>query len=415
MGILRNIFGSRQEEPQAVRREAEVVVENTSVNQSSARVDIFSEDALGITAYLRGLDIIASQVARVPFEYYKRQDGVLASWEASPFHYLLTVQPQEKLSAYEWRYRIAWQMKHDGQAFVFPRYVGADISELVLLTRGSCTYEPYSGLYNVTDFENRVTGVFDESEIIHLRTNTHGMYNGTPIADDACKSLSIAATASNEMHNRLGNGGNVKGIISNETANTSSPIGYKSDNLNNVAASVDRLFRNGRNIGYLPSALRFLQISQTAADMQFMDAVKYYSVDEIARLLGIPGYFLNENTGSNYKSVDEAYNALMQQTIDPILCQIESEFQRKLVGRTMCHKRVFRFDRDAMTTLDYNARARYMQATIAAGVYSINDWRKKLNQPAVDGGDTVLVSTNMASVSGEKIGGEETDKTEENG
>lgn len=417
MGIFSNIFSRRettadtepQKRPEAEPRPSRLAdIVGSIKTDDTSRVDVDGDKALSVTAYLRGLDIIASNVARVPFEYYRRSDGVLSPWETSPFHYLLTVQPQPGLSAYEWRYNIAWQVKHDGHAFVLPRYAADGALEaLTLLSRHSVTYEPYTGTYNVTDFLNGIFGTYAEADIIHLRSNTHAGPNGSPLLSDAAKSLSVAATAANEMHKRVASGGNVKGIISSVPQQQGAAIGnYKTAQVQEVAENIDVRFRYGQNFVGIPGAMSLLQLSQSSADMQFMDAVRYYSVDEVARLLGIPGYFLNENTGSNYKSVDEAHNSLMQQTIDPLLCLIEGEFQRKLVPQSLCHKRQFRFDRDAFFTLDFNGKARYMQQTIAAGVFTINDWRRKLNQPAIDGGDTVFLTTNMAAINSDKLNGQ---------
>jgi phage portal protein BeeE len=113
-----------------------------------------------------------------------------------------------------------------------------------------------------------------------------------------------------------------------------------------------------------------------------------------------------DDTSSNYKSAEMAQAAFRATTLNPILCKIEGEFTRKLVPRSMCCKRKFQFDRKALYACDLDTLANYQQKTIQAGIYSVNDWRKYEDQPAVQGGDKVLVSTNLAPIDSKKLSGE---------
>lgn len=41
------------------------------------------------------------------------------------------------------------------------------------------------------------------------------------------------------------------------------------------------------------------------------------------------------------------------------------------------------------------SRVQYQTQTIAAGIYTVNDWRRAENMPPVEGGDLPLVSANL--------------------
>jgi hypothetical protein len=82
-------------------------------------------------------------------------------------------------------------------------------------------------------------------------------------------------------------------------------------------------------------------------------------------------------------------------TLDPILKRIEAEFTRKLISQSLCCKRVFKFDRKGIYSLDLESLAKYQAMTIASGIYTINDWRRIENQPIVENGDIVYVSANL--------------------
>lgn len=65
---------------------------------------------------------------------------------------------------------------------------------------------------------------------------------------------------------------------------------------------------------------------------------------------------------------------------------------------SLCCKRRFQFDRRGLYACDLDSRIKYQAQTIAAGIYTVNDWRKEENKPAVEGGDTVLVSANLKGI-----------------
>ena len=109
------------------------------------------------------------------------------------------------------------------------------------------------------------------------------------------------------------------------------------------------------------------------------------------------------DTSNNYKSAEMANVAYLSMTLDPILKRIEAEFTRKLIPQSLCCKRIFKFDRKGIYSLDLESMAKYQKLTIESGIYTVNDWRRIENQPLVEGGDTVLVSTNLAALDSEKI------------
>lgn len=90
--------------------------------------------------------------------------------------------------------------------------------------------------------------------------------------------------------------------------------------------------------------------------------------------------------------------AFLSTTLNPMLRKIEVELLRKLVAPTLCCKRVFQFDRRGLYACDLDSRVKYQTATIAAGIYTVNEWRREENKPAVEGGDTVLVSANLKGI-----------------
>ena len=405
MGFFSSLFGGGRTEPQQREANVQVIlgVKGVSVGGTTS-VKITCDSALTVMAYKRALDVLAGSVARLPFRYLKLKSGIYTDFEASPFHYLLSMQPQKRMSAFDWKYQMVWRAFHDGDAYIYPRIVDGEPVELVLLTRGSCVYDDVNDTYAIADLYNGVSGVFKGSDVLHILFNSEDGRRGIPTWQIGARALSIIATGDKETLDRFANGGAVRGLVTNDKSGLRGLGEYQDNELANLANATDNLFKNGERIVSLPGDVDFKQLSATSTDMQFLESRKF-AVNEIARLTGVPPIYLFDMSGSNYKMPEQADTAYLTQTLDRILSAIESEFNRKLVGRSLCCKRRFEFDRRKIFSMDLNSMAAYEQKMIQNGVYTINDVRRMENMAPVENGDTVYISTNLAELGSEKLSG----------
>lgn len=356
---------------------------------------------LSVATVYRCVALLSDSVARMRLRYMRMKEGRYQEDTASDFHYLLSIQPQPEMSAYDFWCMTVRQMLMDGNAYIYPRRIGNEVTDLVLCHRGSVGHNPLNNTYTISDAYNGVYGTFDESEIIHLYLYSSDGRCGESVLTHAARTMAIASAGDDETLNRFRNGGNVRGIVSNDK----STVGfgeYQDKELEKTAENIDSRFQNGEKIVSLPGQVGFQQISLSSTDMQFLESRKF-TVRDICRFFGVHPSFVYDDSATNYKSAEMANVAFLSNTLDPILCRIECEFQRKLVSRKLCHRAVFKFDRTGIYSLDLASRAAYQKATIESGIYTINDWRRIENQPEVEGGDTVYVSTNMAALGSDKL------------
>ncbi len=358
-------------------------------------------DNLAIATTYRCVQLISDSVAALHLRYMKSKNDRYQEDENSPLHYLLSVQPQPEMSIFDFWSMAVNLMLLDGNAYIFPRYVLGEITDLVLCARNTVAHDTLNGLYFISDPYSGVYGTFKESEIIHLYLHSSDGRNGESVIQHAQRTMTIAAAGDTETANRFTNGGNVRGIISNDKSVTGFGE-YQDEELEKTAVDVDSRFSNGEHIVSLPGQVDFKQISLSSTDMQFLESRKF-TVREICRFFGVHPSFVFDDTSNNYKSAEMANVAYLSMTLDPILKRIEREFTRKLIPRTLCGKRKFEFDRKGIYSLDLASLARYQKTTIESGIYTINDWRRIENQPMVDYGDIVLVSTNLAALNSDKI------------
>ena len=407
MGIWKNIvkFFSRSTDAEGAISEPQTPGPRTGDYTQFFNFFGTGNTALSVATVYRCVQLLSESVANLPFLYMRLKDGIFVEDTNSRLHYLLTVQPDFTKSAFDFWKEAVENVLLEGNAYIVPVYNRAtlEIDRLVLCGRNTVNHDVYNDTYMITDTINGICGVYDESEIIHIKGHTSNGKHGVSVLEYARQTLDIALTGDRETLKRFANGGNVRGIVSNDKTTTGFGE-YQDKELEKTAENIDSRFQNGERIVSLPGQVDFKQISLSSTDMQFLESRKF-TVREICRFFGVHPSFVFDDTSSNYKSAEMANVAFLSNTLNPILKRIECELTRKLIPRSLCCKRRFLFDRRGIYSMDLQSLADYQKKTIESGIYTVNDWRRMENQPTIDGGDTVYLSTNLAPLGSEKLSG----------
>ena len=355
---------------------------------------------LNIGAVYRCVEILSNGVATLPLLYLKERNGVFRTDTDARLHYLLAVQPNENTGAFDFWAQVVRYMLLHGNAYIVPQYDAAsmDISRLILCSPGSVAHDTLNDTYTVTDTVNGLTGTYTEDEVIHIKNYTRDGKNGLSTLAFARSAVEIAKAGDQETLNRFANGGNVRGIVSNDTSVRGFGE-YQDNELEKTATDLDERFRTGARIVSLPGQVQFSALSINSTDMQFLETRKF-TVREICRFFNVPPQLVYDTTAENYKTAEMANVAFLSNSLNPILRKIEVELLRKLVPFALYGKRKIQFDRRSLYACDLDSKVKYQAQTIAAGIYTVNEWRKEENRQPVEGGDTVLISANLRKLQG---------------
>ncbi len=354
--------------------------------------------ALNVATVYRCVNLLADSVASLPVQYMRKKGNIFVEDRSDRMHYLLNVQPCAYLSAIDFWQMVVRYVLLRGNAYIVPvyDYYSMEVGRLALVDPACVAHDTVNDTYTINDVYAGISGVYDESEIIHIKGYSLDGKTGLSVLGFARVTLDITGTGDQETLNRFANGGNVRGIVSNDTSVRGFGE-YQDKELQKTATDLDKRFREGERIVSLPGQVQFSPISLSSTDMQFLETRKF-SVREICRFFGVHPSFVFDDTSNNYKSAEMANVAFLTNTLNPFLRKIEVELHRKLVPPNLCCKRKFQFDRRGLYACDLDSRVKYQAQTIAAGLYTVNEWRAEENKPPVEGGDTVLVSANLKSI-----------------
>lgn len=356
------------------------------------------QTAMSIATVFRCVKLLSESVANLPLQYVKRKDGVFADANNPRLDYLLNVQPDYAVNAFDFWRQVVQELLLDGNAYIVPVYnnVSMELDRLVLCGRGTVSHDTLNDRYDVYDAENSIYGSYTEDEIIHIKGLTlRNSKKGVSVLTYARLTMGIAATGDQETQNRFANGGNVRGIVSNDTSVRGFGE-YQDRQLEKTAENLDSRFQGGERIVSLPGQVDFKQISLSSTDMQFLESRKF-TVIEICRFFSVPPTFVYADTSNNYKTVEQADVDFLSHTLNPLLRNIEIELRRKLIAPELCHKYKFKFDRRELFACDLNGMMNYGTKLLQLGT-TVNEVRRMNNLTPVEGGDMVLVSANLRGI-----------------
>jgi HK97 family phage portal protein len=152
-------------------------------------------------------------------------------------------------------------------------------------------------------------------------------------------------------------------------------------------------FQNTGRPPILNGAFDFKQTNgMSMVDAQFVES-RRFELQEIARLYRIPPFLIGDSTASTTwgTGIQEQTLGFLNFCLDPHLIAFEQALEAVLLTSEEISKGYyFRFDRDELASVSRQDTASYFQTMRSIGVYSVNDIRRKLDEPVIpadSGGD----------------------------
>lgn len=393
---FRNIFKNKE-----IKRSADVNIRYVGAKQNKYAPVYDEEKALTNSVIYRGVSILTDSVASIPLSIYRKdKKGFWKADEKNTLYNVLTRTPNNRQTIYELLEGLVFQLIMYGNSYILiKRNASSDVKELVLLYPHSVYHDVISNTYIITDTYNKVSGQFNSNQIIHLRHKSLENIVGKSVVDYCAKTLGLASACDSESLSTLSNGNKMKGIISSE----SSVIGFgdaQDSQLIDIQTNIQNEIDSGKDIMTLPSGVKFQSMSLSAKDSLLLDN-KQYSLSDLARFMGVSLSKLGISLGSNYQAAQQDQLNFYIDTLNPILKKIENSFNSKLIPDSVSSRYKIEFDRTSLAY--FNDIMKNYKSMLELGILSVNDVRRNFNQQEIEGGDEVLVSTNLQSIQNYKV------------
>ena len=416
--------GSSESQEAATTESSGAAVEGGRVVRNAVTVNS-PQLAMKVSAWFAGVRILSENAASclLKFQRWNAAEERFVDTEDAfdrRIFYILTVRPNKRMTRFQFYKNLYARRINEGNVYVF---VSEDDMgkpfEQYLLTRGSVRYDVRSDLYTVNDTQQGIVGTYTSNGhlegrrgwILHFKDfSLDGGFTGIPRIFYAATQLGIASTGANETLDSFAKHGIGKYIYHdrqdavNFTAMTDKQMN------DNVLDIQDQLNSNmdiiiSRGQGQLDS------MAMDSAQLQWL-AKEEFNIREIARFLGVPLMKLFEKGDQTYKSSDAANIALYNEGLRPMLEDTMNEYNAKLIPWTLASSYRYWYDTTPLYLSDKTTEADYLLKRIQSGTMTVNEARQSMNLAPVEGGDEVLISTNLAGIRNEKIASQPS--TEEN-
>lgn len=148
-------------------------------------------------------------------------------------------------------------------------------------------------------------------------------------------------------------------------------------------------------VAILPDGVnKYEKIGVSPEDAQFL-ATREFAIEEIARWFNIPPHLLKDLRRATYANIEHQGIEFLMYTLLPWIKRIEAEVNRKLFSASERTTFFARFNVDGVQRADIGARYAAYATGINNGFLSPNDARRKENMNPIPNGDIYMRPANM--------------------
>lgn len=374
------------------------------------------EVALTVSAVYRATELRAKTIGVMPVQYQKRDfDRGNYTTDMRGYgkriNYLLQEEPNPIMSASSLWEMVTINRLMTGNGFVYIERDEFDLPVHLWLVRNGA-YNLVTGTYAVIQYLSdngyvELTNVPRE-DVLHF-PNTFRYDNGfwgRSTLHFALESLSLNKTLRSQALETSAKGGRVKLIIGEEKpAQGVGTVAYGLMNkgeMDKYAQELQKKMYSGQDILAIRGLDKIQNISMTAAEMQAIEQTGM-TYDDVARFWATPRPLLMLDTNSHYNDYQNATMEFHTRTILPDKIDMEHEIFRKLIGMAGYGVRRIHICEKPLLAMDPERQAKVDQLNLQTGAKTVNEIRAEHDMPAVDKGDIVYVSTNLAELGSTKL------------
>ena len=240
------------------------------------------------------------------------------------------------------------------------------------------------------------------SELIHLKKFSFDGVNGKSVIDYAIRTIKVAHASENSALGIFENGCNLAGVLSVEGQ-------VSKEQRKQIKVDWQNSMDNGGNgLAILQGNMKYQPVQMNATDAQLLES-RLFQSEDICRFFGVNPVMVGDLSKSSYGTLEAAQQEFLLHTLQPYIQMIEEEFERKL-------NQVIDLDETYILRTDKQQLASYYTALVSNGIMTINEVRKELGYPDVEGGDDVRIpftDTNQNKINQEEDNGENSSKKQD--
>lgn len=346
-------------------------------------------DAMNHPTVQLAIALISDSIAKSGFSIYKvNPDGTETLMEDSAIEH-----PNKRHSQYNIVKLVITQLLTVGSAFLYtPHDEKGNIKSIHYIPNNLVTVGVPQN-YLDDDYTFNISGLKD------VKANDVMYFGAIPTSDNPdqfvsptmlCQqALKLAAQAEKTAKRWTNTQGGIFGILKSQKPN------LKQDQREKLKAewikSMNGADDNGSSVIFTEQDIDFIPMESKTGD-NIINGRKFENLN-IAKIFNINPVFLFDDNSNTYNSLEQKTLSFLTTTLFPWIERFLQEFQRHLPKN-----QVIRFNKEYYMEIDQTSLGNYCKSMTQAGLLTINEARKKMSLPSVEGADTLLCPVNQMSL-----------------
>lgn len=391
-----SIFNRKKEEaPVQDTQKREVVTVNVDLDTPTYPIGLeflstFKKvaDITHLSAGFAAIDLISNKIASIPIVVKTSQNGIEVDHS---FNHVFDTTLMTKFMTIK---MIVWDtLVHGNGIGLINRNADGSTKSITYIPHGSytiCYNQKKQELYYLMPEFRK--GKVEPINVLHIIKNTIDGVNGKPVSYYAANAVALASTTDKQAANYFDSGCSMSGILkSNKILSAQQKLDVKSS-WNEVHGPS----KNG-GIAVIGADMDYISTANNATESQMLES-RQFNVKEIARFLGISPELIGDTTNKAYNSLEQAIQALVNFTLNPLIAILEEELNRKCLKPSERSMYYIDLKEESLLVSDKSAEGNYYKTLVSGGIMTINEAREALGLPEKEGADDLIIPfTDIAS------------------
>jgi HK97 family phage portal protein len=359
---------------------------------NAAGVVINERTAMSISAVWAAVGLIASSVASLPLNVYKRVTGGKELASDHPLYPLLHDRFNDETPSFIGRETLQGHLGLRGNAYCEKEYNGrGELIGLWPIAPERVTVKRIDGVKVFVVNTNGAPLPLTTDEILHIPgLGYDGMQGYSPITTMK-DTLGVAMAAQTYSANFFRNGAEPGGVLSH-------PKKLTEDAKKNLKASWENAHGTAggkaHRVAVLEEGLTWTRTTLSNQDSQLIDTRKF-QIRDIARIYRVPPHLIGDLEQATFSNIEQQSMDFVMHCLRHWLLRWEQVLNWELFDESERGMFFCEFAVEGMLRADSAARGAFYNQLFQMGVLSPNDIREKENMNPVEGGDKRFVQLNM--------------------
>ena len=352
-------------------------------SKSATGVRVNRKSALTYSAYWRGVNLIATTIAKTPLITYRKEGTGSVRDTSHPVYRLLKRAPHKHYTPFTFKQTMQSHVITHGNAYAYIQTNRAGRPE------GLSILEPTKVLPILVDGVLRYhiqteagDGHFAHETILHIKGMGHDGLQGYSVLEYGRETLGIGM-ALREFGARWFSNATKYGTIIQHPGQLSEPA---QERLKRSIERDTKAISDSHNTKVLEEGMKLHAPELKAKDAQLLES-RQFELREIANLLGLPPHKLGDTTRTSFASLEQENQAFLDDSLDGWFVAWEEECERKLLNEQEreADSHDIEFLRQSLVRVDMTTRGEYYSKALAGAPFmTINDVRSLENLNEMD-------------------------------